>query len=135
MSPTLILNSIVLIVGLALGAFLTHKFMKPEIVTKTEIKEVVRTDVQTKEIIVKQKDGTETITRVITDKSVQVKDNIIITETEKKLWNVALFGGLNLNTRETVYGLSVQKQYIGAFSLGMFGTTSKELGASLGYSF
>ena len=131
------LNKLVAIflIGSAFGVALTKKFIKPETITKTEIKEVVRTDVQTVEHIVKQKDGSEVIERIVTDHTVQTKDNYIVSATEKKLWNIQLFSGLSLDDKEMIYGISIQKKFIGDISLGILATTSKEIGVSVGYSF
>lgn len=126
-------------------------------ITKTEVKEVVKV-VKEKEknkqnnkmvVIVEttMPDGTKrketkivdkgviTITASENiDKSTDTKTETVVEHTHDSLLLYAV-AEKNLSSPELSYGVGVQKRVLGPFFLGVYGTTQKNIGVTLGLSF
>lgn len=120
------------------------KYMAKSVSIKTEVKDtkvidvhIVKTETETK-----KKDGTTTI--VTTTDTVQSTKDVQTTNIDKSIvtnsspkWNVSGMVGEKLSniSLTPIYGVSVQHQFVGPISLGMFGFTNGLLGVSIGVNF
>lgn len=111
-----------LAVGLALGYFAMPK------------KEVIK--VQEKYVdrvvtIIKRPDGTEE--KVIVDKSKIVNNETVKTNIARPRVGLSALVGTDFNV--PVYGIAVNKEFIGPITLGAWGLTNKTVGLSIGLNF
>ncbi len=154
-----ILIAISYVAVFAAGRYLTPTKIKIEtkVVTVEKIVESKKTDTskdEHKKVVtheVDKPDGEKDITTTTTDEDKEdqkIADNRTDdkTKTEDKTkeitkdsghLNISALGGLNTTNSSTEYGLSVTKDVIGPFSLGVWGlnSTNRETGPSVGASF
>lgn len=149
----------IFIVALLLSFAAGRYTAKTETVKTEEIKDVTShveeqkdTHTETKTVTIKQTDGTVTTT-VIADTTVSdrknrdtnIKDtvetshNTYVTSAKKVTVSLLVSGRLHRSepyvTDIPSCGISIQKQVLGAISIGVFGLTTGTFGASIGYSF
>ena len=135
-------NGVVLLVVAGLG-YTTGRYMQPaEVIVKTEIKEVekVRVDTKTRIIYRKMPDGTvERITEEETKSSSETGKD---TRTEqitkaKKSSSIAIVAltSTDFDFSKPEYALHVQTNVLGPLKLGIYGSTNKQVGISIGLDF
>lgn len=154
------MNKYVICILLLLGGFLVGRYTSPSSVTeKTHTEtDTKQTQVDDKTIdknvnkdykktVVKNKDGSETITTEVIDKSnTTITDNNstttssnTISNTEKtttySVNNYMLSVAADVNSGGITYGALVQKRLLGPIYLGVMGFTDKRVGLTLGVSF
>jgi hypothetical protein len=133
------------LVCLLVGAGITRYAIPAKIEVRTQevIKEV---EVTKKNVItvtekITQKDGTVIEKTRTEDTSVEsvAKDTKIKSETvttNDKQWRVGVRAGKKINLNpEIIYGVSVEKKFIGSINLGGYVTTDKEVGLSVSLDF
>jgi hypothetical protein len=99
-------------------------------------KEVVRTDVVTVVKTIERKDGTKETTSTTTDKSVAKKDSTsTVAVVPRSQYHVSVSGSRSLDDSNIVYGLQIEKSFIGPLSLGVRVQTDKQIGLVVGYEF
>lgn len=133
-SKSILIFLILFGIGYGVGRYTTPEKVRTEIVEK----EVVKKDVVTviKEIV--NKDGTKTTETIIKDKSQSQTDSLNLSETtySKSKYKInAMVGSQNFDFVNPVYGLMVQKRFIGPFFLGAYGTNKKDIGLTVGFEF
>lgn len=157
-------TKVILIVLLSIVSFASGRWLAPtKVVTKIEVKEVVKTIDNTKTEADKDKhkvtttttitkpDGTKETTTTVAEDSTTHKetDKQNSTEssressTEKEVTRdtnkvtISALAGVNVLslTSPPVYGGSVSKPILGPIAVGIFGLTNGTLGCSLGLSF
>jgi hypothetical protein len=129
--PYIIGALVVFICGYTVG-----HYYSPEKI-KEVIKEVKVTDTKKTTIIDKTvtPDGTtkeRTVVKEVVHQN-ENKDSVKI-EKVKSNWKVSALAGINKD-RTPVYGASIEKNIIGPVNLGIWGTTSSEVGAVVSYEF
>ena len=139
-------NNIIILVVLVGLAYATGRYLQPaEIETRTEtiVKEVevIKKDV---EIIKKKRTNTdgsieeEEITRDrSTESTSRDKENRTesIVSNQKSQWKMYAQAGYDFNNKDNVYGLGVEKRYLGPISLGVWGNNKQTAGLSVSVEF
>lgn len=139
----------VLFIGMFLGAGLALKFgssSTPEtIVTekvKTDVTDVKNNDIKTVIIEKINKDGSKEITKTIVDNSVEKVDKSTETSLKSvtvipKNWHasVGYLRSYEHLTDSAAYQLTIERKVFGPFSLGVTGSTNKQIGLTLGFEF
>ena len=113
----------ILAVGVAAGYWLMPK----KVIVKEKIKYTDRVTV-----VVKKPDGT-TETR-IEDKSRTVTDEKTTVNAGRNAYNLSLMASTDFKGNPS-YGLSVDKEFLGPITVGVFATTSRTLGLRFGLNF
>lgn len=106
----------------------------PENIKEVEIvKEKTDVVYVTKEI--KRPDGTiEKETRKETKKEIS-KENSTVIENKKSQYDIDALYGVAINEQQSFYGLSIQKRIAGNIKAGVFATSNKQVGVSVGFEF
>ncbi len=133
-----------------LAAFACGKYSstsKPNTVTKTETDTNLKENENkaTHEVIVTSKspDGTvkttttiDTNTHLNETKKTDTNTEVTVTQQTAKI-NVSILGGYDFTKSGSppLYGLSVNKEFAGPFTVGAWGLTSGVVGLSLGFNF
>jgi hypothetical protein len=136
-------NQVIVLVIVSGLSYATGRYLQPaEVVVKTEIKEVekVRVDTKTRIVYRKMPDGTvekikEEETKSSTESGKQVNSE---SKTKaKKTTTVSLLYISNEDFRfdQPKYGMHIQAGVIGPVRIGLFATTEKEVGFSVGIDF
>lgn len=144
MSP--VIRNVFIVLVLMLLAYAGGRYLQPaEIqIQKEEIikfKEIVKKDVIVIRKETKLPDGTVIVEETTTDKStissnkdIANKESTTV-ENVKSQWKVNALAGYDVRDKDMVYGLEVQKRFIGPVSLGAFGTNKQQIGISIGIEF
>lgn len=115
-------------VGTIIGAYF-YGSSKP--IPPPEVREVIKVDRQVETVtqIVKLPSGEErtTIVEKEVEKTVVKREEIPV----KQLWHISVSKSL----KENIYSFGVEKKVLGDLSVGLYGTTDKNFGVTLGYSF
>lgn len=131
---TLFVSGLVLFaVGIGVG-----KYLVPQNSTEIDKEKISsETEKETIDRIVTNPDGTKTVERIVKDtkKEIKEKESIKIVESKKPNWRVSALMGYSLDKYNQIYGLDVQKRILGVVSVGVWGTTNKTVGLSVGYEF
>lgn len=135
-----------LVIGVILGAGLYYKLGPSKETVKTQVVEddVTKNNIKSTTTETDKPDGTKQIVTTTVDNSVKsvdisTKKNDIIVSPEStgtKKWHVSV-GYLKdvTNLNDNIYQLSIERNIIGPFSLGVMGTSNKEVGLQLGFDF
>jgi hypothetical protein len=125
--------AVTLIVGLVSG----YKWQESRcnVTSNTDIsKEEKDVTTITEEIV--SPDGTKKTTTTTKDKSKQTNiSKEVIKIADKPKVKVNLLAGMSLTDRSMVYGMEISKKVFDQLSVGVWGTSSKEVGISVGYEF
>jgi hypothetical protein len=129
-----ILAIVSLLLGIGVGYYLMPEKIKTEVRT-VEVEKKVEVDMHKTTTITKKPDGTTQT--VITDNTVarsssenKQTDQVIEQVVRKSILNVSGLIGTSFPT--PVYGLSINKNFIGPITVGLWGLSNKTLGFSLG---
>ena len=131
------------IIGIAFGLVAVFAFgrysVKPQDVKTKENTEITKEVKKRVEIVkVKNPDGTETTSTVITeDTNTDIKkivESEVSTKPSKKI-NISLMAESRLNEYKPEYGLSVSKEILGPITAGLYAKTSGTVGITLGINF
>lgn len=130
---TVVCGMVLFATGLGVGRYLTPQ-------NSTEIekqKEETQTEKETTDRVTTNPDGTKTVEHIVKDtkKETKEKESLKIVESKKPDWKVSALVGYSFDKKNEVYGLDVQKRMLGAISIGVWGTTEKTAGLSIGYEF
>lgn len=122
-----------------LSAVLTRHYF-PQIQTKTVTvdKEVIRNDIQTVVHSIKEPNGDVDTTTTTTDHSIKIDVDKSTAETlQKPTMNISAIMANDVSHSLLVptYGISISKQVLGPFTIGLFGLTNGTGGVSLGINF
>lgn len=79
-------------------------------------------------------DGTKIHEHIVKDETKKKESSTTIVE-NKPNWRVAALGGYSFKSNTMVYGASVEKRVLANIHVGVWGTTERELGLSVGYEF
>lgn len=140
------IKAIVSILGALVLTFILGRYsVKNEVITKTvevQTHENKQTEKHTETTTTKTPDGTQ-ITKTVTDttttsqkdKSKEIDTKKVIEAIEPKV-NVNVLMGYNRNNlHELIIGAHVSKQLLGPVSFGVWATTEKSFGVSVGLGF
>jgi hypothetical protein len=136
-------NKTIPVICFIIGGVTAYYAMPKRVETKTVTVEVQNKKSEQDTVIVEKtnKDGTKTKTTTIKTKTEtqNKKDNQkeSNTVTSKPEYHISLMGGVDINNLSNpfIIGVHAQKQFIGPFSLGIFGFTNKTAGVSVGIQF
>lgn len=131
------------VVFFIMGGALAYFVMPTKVEIQTSSTQTQDTKVEQDTVIVEKtdKDGNKVKTTTIKtntqtqtkreDKTVEVKEN------KKQQYHISAMAGVDVTnlTSPIVFGIHVQKQFIGPISIGLFGFTNKTAGLSLGLQF
>jgi hypothetical protein len=125
---------IIFVVGVFAGAYIAHKDGKT---TKKEVA-IEKVEAQEHKVIIERISPKGTITRkIVVDRKEQAERVVtkkeVIDNTRKTY--VGAIAGLQLNDPTPVFGLEINRQFIGPITLGVFGLTNKTFGVTMGLSF
>jgi len=120
-------------IGTGLGRYLTPT-------NSTQIDNTKKgnsTEKEVKDIVTTRPDGTKIVEHVVTVIRTEIQEHIVtkITESKKPDWKASALVGYSLDNIKPVYGLDVQRRILGSASVGIWGTTEKTVGISIGYEF
>ena len=136
-----------------LAAFAAGRYSvsQPSIHTVVDTNTKTNTDTDTNKhettvtTVVEQPNGTKTTTTKTTENDTidqtQNQDTVseitqTVTAPKKNTLNISALAGLDLsNSMKPVYGASVNKNFLGPVTMGVFGLTNGTVGVSLGLSF
>lgn len=138
MKNKLIVISIILLMGIAIGRFLSPDKVKTE-TRVVEVEKIVEKVVRQTVTILEKPDGTKE-TVIVTDSNTSSKTNEQSTNAIKEVTgskdriNVSVLAGSSfpLNLSSPIYGLSANKNILGPISAGVWGLSNKTFGVSLG---
>lgn len=119
---------------LLLGAYSAGRWAQPAKVITKEV-QVVKKDVRTVVRTIKQPDGTVIRERTTEDKTVTSNEKNSKIESNKPAWKVNALVGYSFDSKKEEYGIMVQKNYVGPVNLGVYATTAKTVGVTLGFEF
>jgi len=132
-----LLGLLLLVVGVAIGRYVTPERIVTKTIIDTKIVTVVQHDTRT--VTVTKPDGTTTI--VSTDKSVDTikqvehESQVKVVENNKPQWKVsAQFAPKNVKY-EYFYGAQIERRILGPIFIGAFGNLDHTLGLSVGLEF
>lgn len=102
---------------------------------KTELKETNNT--RTVITDVKNKDGSQKTITVIDSKTTTKAASTIKTPSKKEYYNVSYLIGRDFESAKPYYGFSINKQYLGPVTVGVWGLAHKDmiLGVAIGFTF
>lgn len=163
MNQNINIKKISIYLAILAAVFLIGRYSRPsKIITKTEIKEIVKIvevekkkvdkDVVTEIIEITKPDGTKEKKTVIVDKSKEESEKTKLTEKEKAInkekivengenWSARVMAGTqfdsisNFTKNGIILGLGVDRKIIGPFTAGVFMLTNKTVGVSIGAGF
>lgn len=121
------------LLGLGVG-----RYYIPNKVTEIE-KEKKQTETE-REVIDREKknaDGSTEKEHIVRDvkKETKEKESLTIVENKKPDWKASALIGYSYDKKQSVYGLDVQRRILGTASIGIWATTDKTIGLSVGYEF
>lgn len=118
-----IIGSTLLVAAFAFGRY----SVKPQTITK--VKEVIKHQVIVR---IKHPDGTSETT-ITTDKETKEK---AVTSTSHSKANISALGGVDVTAKlQPIYGIAINKEFIGPITIGAFGLTNGVVGLSIGMNF
>jgi len=131
---------LILYLIVTMGAFAFGRYsatMSPQ-TKKEDIKQ--NTNIVTHSTIVttKQNDGTTKIVETIdasTKVEIQEKDSLVIKASPKINVSALVAGDITKDSLKPIYGVSINKEFLGPVTLGMFGLTNGIIGLSVGLNF
>jgi hypothetical protein len=99
--------------------------------------ETVRTDVQTVVHEVVRPDGSKEVVTTTVDHTIDRKDekHTAIVAAPQPQWHVSASASSDFSGPALIYGLQIEKQLIGPFSVGVRADTQKTIGLVIGWSF
>ncbi len=116
--------------------------VKTDVVTKTDDTQHEVKDTQTKTVIVKQPNGTETtttetntVTKILTVDVGNTETKTDVIPPKVSTLNISVLAGENFSTHQEAFGLSITKKVLGPVSAGVWGINNGMIGVSLGLSF
>ena len=121
------------VVSLIIGMGITKKFF-PTIQEVNVEKEVLKTDVKTVVKVIEHKDGTKETTTEIIDKTVK-KESKSVVLTKPIDYHLTALVTMDLDSKEKIYGLSLEKRVFSNIFLGVNGNTLNQFGISIGLEF
>lgn len=131
---TYIIGGVVLLaVGFGIGRYTVPEHLEEQTSTETDSKKedtvIVREE--------KRPDGTVIKETTKTSKKEESKkeETIKIVENHKPNWKASALAGYNLEAGRPVYGAAVDRRILGNIFLGVWGTTDKQVGASVSLEF
>lgn len=136
------LNKIVLAVafsllaGYSIGRYIQPPKVEEKIVTQNETKENKNVYEVTRTI--EHADGTKETIKETTDlSSSDTKSSVVVDKktTTRPDWKASVGLGLNTASLEQFYIVHIDRRILGGLSVGAFGTTSKEVGITVGLEF
>lgn len=135
-------NKYVLLIGVAClagGALIQRQWdgkQTTSVVTKGQ--DIIHNQIVTRTVVVHTADGTTTSDTTTTDTSIKksIEESIAKTSTPVLSPQWLISAGTSLDTNRTqFYTVQVQRAILGPIFVGIYGTTHKELGVSLGVLF
>lgn len=105
--------------------------------TKVTENEQNKTETE-KEVIEREKtnpDGSIEKEKITKETKKKENTSTTVVENKKPDWRVSGLLGFSLDKKEPVYGIDVQRRILGAASVGIWATTEKTIGLSVGYEF
>lgn len=124
------------VLSFLLGVGLVWKYAR---VSEVVEKEVVRNNVVTVTKEVTRPDGSKEIVTTSTDKTVSKAESDAKTVPTQPQWHLSASAVMadkpDFGAYKPVYGLQIEKQFLGPISLGLRVQTDKQIGAVIGYTF
>ena len=120
---------VLFLLGLGVG-----RYTLPTKSTETE-KHATETE---KEVIDREKhnaDGSTEKEHIVRDIKKEIKEIARTVDNAKTSWKASALVGYSLDNKRPVYGIDVQRRILGNAHIGLWGTTEKTLGLSIGYEF
>jgi hypothetical protein len=128
----------VVIVGIFIGGYQVGISTKSSTsIVETE-KEVKRNDITTVVKEIKKADGTIEIVTTTVDKTKETIDKKLVakvTEARKNLYHVAVASDHMIKGTPGLYSLTIERELISSFTLGIKADTDKNVGVVLGFNF
>jgi len=128
----------VVIVGIFIGGYQVGVSTKSSTsIVETE-KEVKRNDITTVVKEIKKADGTIEIVTTTVDKTKETIDKKLVakvTEARKNLYHVAVASDHMIKGTQGLYSLTIERELISSFTLGIKADTDKNVGVVLGFNF
>ena len=128
----------VVIVGIFIGGYQVGVSTKSSTsIVETE-KEVKRNDITTVVKEIKKADGTIEIVTTTVDKTKETIDKKLVakvTEARKNLYHVAVASDHMIKGTQGLYSLTIERELISSFTLGIKADTDKNIGVALGFNF
>ncbi|MFN9917620.1 MAG: hypothetical protein ACK53L_33855, partial [Pirellulaceae bacterium] len=69
------------------------------------------------------------------DRTEKSKESLVEVENSKPQWDVDALYGIDSKSKDTIYGLSVQRRILGNIKVGGWATNQNQLGISVGFEF
>jgi hypothetical protein len=133
--------TLTLIVGAAMGRYLTPEKVVTKTVTQIQKVDVVHTNVVTITKTIKQPNGTIETDTTTVDKSVDQTNTNTTSETSKTVtrdnpqWHVSGDFSSSSSLPYYIYGAKIERRILGPIFLGAFGNANRQFGASIGLEF
>ena len=132
---------VILVLGVAVGYYLTPTKIETKVVTVEVEKKQEDTKKNEVKVEVIKPDGTRTITtrtntetKTNTEKNSRVDTNTIV-ENKRSGTHINLLTGVDIFNPKLVYGGHITRDVFGPISIGVFGFTNGLMGASVGMTF
>lgn len=124
---------ITLLVGIGLGRYLVPNSTK----TTTEDSKETERSRETTDRTTTNPDGSKTVEHIVKDerKTKEEHNTTVTVDNKKPDWKASVIAGYNLDNKNRVYGIHVERRILGAVFLGAYGDTAQTLGLSVGYEF
>lgn len=134
----IIIAVILVVISYGIGRYTKRQPVSEQIAAQTEIK--TQSDSVTDKKTVVTKEPTGKIVTVIVEHTHSAKRQNNESATQKSVVlsprvQVSALAGIDLRSKQAVYGAAASKQFIGPVTLGVFGLTNGTLGASIGMTF
>jgi hypothetical protein len=129
---------LILMVIVAAGSAGLTRFYFPQVQLKqVEVShDVIHNQIQTVIKTVKEKDGTEVTTQVITDNSTKSAfQQNTLQQNKQTQWMFDVGARTNFTDHEIVYDIQAQRRILGPFFLGAKASTDHSVGVSVGMEF
>lgn len=135
MKLKIIISLALLILAFAFGRYSVKQ--TTAVVTK-EVEKEKQQD-KHKVTVITKKNGEETTT-ITEDTKTHTDTNSLdivkeITQGKSSMINISGLAGMDINSKQPVYGLSASKEFLGPVTLGAFFLTNKTVGVSIGVNF
>ena len=120
--------------GLLVVVFFLGRYTAPEKVKEVEVIKEKRDVVEVVREITRP-DGTKEKETRREDRTEKSKESLVEVENSKPQWDVDALYGIDSKSKDTIYGLSVQRRILGNIKVGGWATNQNQLGISVGFEF
>jgi hypothetical protein len=128
------LKMALLAAGLLVVVFFLGRYTAPEKVKEVEVIKEKRDVVEVVREITRP-DGTKEKETRREDRTEKSKESLVEVENSKPQWDVDALYGIDSKSKDTIYGLSVQRRILGNIKVGGWATNQNQLGISVGFEF